>query len=117
MHSQSMLSVMLCSILFPSDAAGMTTCDARRFHARKDNGLVKDVFQAKDMLLLTVSGQLVLVGYPCASAGTHSSVLCYCDCALSQGNMGLGHCRYPTAGTSSCSEAQPLYTNYPFGIR
>jgi len=32
------------------------------------------------------------------------------------GNVGLGHVRYPTAGSSSVSEAQPLYTNYPFGI-
>lgn len=32
------------------------------------------------------------------------------------GNVGLGHVRYPTAGSSSSAEAQPLYTNYPHGI-
>lgn len=33
-----------------------------------------------------------------------------------RGNVGLGHVRYPTAGSSSCAEAQPLYTNYPYGV-
>jgi amidophosphoribosyltransferase len=67
------------------DAAGMVTAERRRLHLRKDNGLVKDVFQTHHMMEL-------------------------------RGNMGIGHCRYPTAGSSSCAEAQPLYTNYPFGI-
>ena len=67
------------------DAAGIVTSDRRRLHLRKDNGLVRDVFQTHHMVEL-------------------------------KGNMGIGHVRYPTAGASSSAEAQPLYTNFPFGI-
>jgi amidophosphoribosyltransferase len=67
------------------DAAGIVTSEHRRLHLRKDNGLVKDVFQQHHMIEL-------------------------------RGSVGLGHVRYPTAGSSSCAEAQPLYTNYPYGI-
>ena len=69
------------------DAAGMVTASRDgRLHLRKDNGLVRDVFQQHHMLDLA-------------------------------GNCGIGHVRYPTAGNSSfVGEAQPLYTNYPYGI-
>ena len=67
------------------DAAGIVTSERGRLHLRKDNGLVKDVFQTHHMMDL-------------------------------RGSVGLGHVRYPTAGSSSCAEAQPLYTNYPRGV-
>ncbi|MEW6645602.1 MAG: amidophosphoribosyltransferase [Pseudomonadota bacterium] len=67
------------------DAAGIMTCDNGRLHLRKDNGLVRDVFENRHMYKL-------------------------------QGNMGIGHVRYPTAGCSSSAEAQPFYVNSPFGI-
>ncbi|MTI12945.1 amidophosphoribosyltransferase [Sansalvadorimonas verongulae] len=67
------------------DAAGMMTCHEGRFHLRKDNGLVRDVFHTRHMKLL-------------------------------QGNIGIGHVRYPTAGSSSSAEAQPFFVNSPYGI-
>ena len=67
------------------DAAGLATCDKARLYLCKNNGLVRDVFNPRQMLNL-------------------------------RGNMGIGHIRYPTAGSSSSSDAQPFYVNSPYGI-
>ena len=67
------------------DAAGMMTEYEGKYHLRKSNGLVKDVFYKRHMQNLL-------------------------------GSVGIGHVRYPTAGSSSAAEAQPFYVNYPFGI-
>lgn len=67
------------------DAAGIMTAEDGRLYLRKNNGLVRDVFQQRHMVRL-------------------------------RGNMGIGHVRYPTAGTASLTEAQPFYVNSPYGI-
>jgi amidophosphoribosyltransferase len=68
------------------DSAGMVTTDWSRFVEKKENGLVKDVFHNKK----------IMDNLP--------------------GNVGIGHVRYPTAGTSSALEAQPFFVNSPLGI-
>ena len=64
----------------------MVTTDWDRFHEHKDNGLVSAVFESKKV----VDGL--------------------------KGSAGVGHVRYPTAGTASASEAQPFFVNSPLGM-
>jgi amidophosphoribosyltransferase len=68
------------------DAAGILTSEGDKLYLHKDNGLVRDVFDSDEYMIRL------------------------------RGNIGIGHVRYPTAGASSSAEAQPLYTNMPYGI-
>lgn len=66
------------------DAAGIVSYDGK-FHLRKQNGMVRDIFSALDMERL-------------------------------QGDLAIGHVRYPTVGGGADEDAQPFYINYPFGV-
>jgi amidophosphoribosyltransferase len=48
--------------------------------------------------------------------GLVSDVFDAASMRLLRGNIGIGHCRYPTAGSEGDDEAQPFYVNSPFGI-
>ncbi len=52
------------------DAAGIMTCDRDRLHLRKDNGLVRDVFETRHMLRLKGTMGIGHVRYPTAGCAS-----------------------------------------------
>lgn len=54
--------------------------------------------------------------YQCKGNGLVKDVFTTRQMLQLLGNMGLAHVRYPTAGSSSPSEAQPFYVNSPYGL-
>ena len=68
------------------DAAGISTLNKNKMHLHKDTGLVTEVFKSD-------KSKLNLIG-----------------------NLGIGHVRYPTAGSNDVNDSQPFYTSNPVNI-
>ncbi|MCF7836501.1 amidophosphoribosyltransferase [Candidatus Gracilibacteria bacterium] len=49
-------------------------------------------------------------------AGLVRDVILAADISELRGSIGIGHVRYPTAGSYSAEEAQPFFVNSPFGL-
>jgi amidophosphoribosyltransferase len=68
------------------DAAGISTLNENKMHLHKDTGLVTEVFKSDKLKLNLI------------------------------GNLGIGHVRYPTAGSNDVNDSQPFYTSNPVNI-
>ena len=68
------------------DAAGISTLNENKMHLHKDTGLITEVFKSD-------KSKLNLLG-----------------------NLGIGHVRYPTAGSNDVNDSQPFYTSNPVNI-
>ena len=68
------------------DSAGISTLDNSKMHLHKDTGLITEVFKHE-------KSRMNLVG-----------------------NLGIGHVRYPTAGSNDVNDSQPFYTSNPVNI-
>ncbi len=68
------------------DAAGISTLHNSKMHLYKDTGLVTEVFKSEKSKLNLVGG------------------------------LGIGHVRYPTAGSNDVNDSQPFYTSNPVSI-
>jgi len=68
------------------DAAGIATIDESKMHLYKNTGLVTEVFKSK-------KSKINLTG-----------------------KLGIGHVRYPTAGSNDVNDSQPFYTANPVNI-
>jgi len=65
------------------------------------------------------AGIATLDGYKirlCKGNGLAADVLTPDEMVKLKGNVGIGHVRYPTAGSDNLDEAQPFYVNSPYGI-
>ena len=68
------------------DAAGISSLDNSIMHLHKDTGLVTEVFKNENSKINLT------------------------------GNLGIGHVRYPTAGSNDVNDSQPFLTSNPVNI-